>query len=207
MKLLTKERLQLYLKNNTALNSVFSYSDPNIIANIIITELSRIIELISPSKKIQCSKSHAPWIHKNFKIQANIRDNLHSIAIRIDTQEAWRDYRNQRNLVNRLVKYNKNKYYSNRLNIHNNIDNDTDNNTDCDNDIADNDFDNDYIYNDKQMWQTVKNMTNTKKQSPPRLIKYKNKVITKLKQITNIANNHFTDKIYNIRSNLIQTTK
>ena len=34
MKLLTKEKLRLYFKNNTAFNSIFSYSDPNIIANI-----------------------------------------------------------------------------------------------------------------------------------------------------------------------------
>ena len=146
MKLLTKERLQLYFNNNTALNTVFSYSDPNIIANIIINELSRIIELISPSKKVQCSKSYAPWIDKNFKIQADIRDNLHSIAITVDTQEAWRDYRNQRNLVNRLVKYNKNKYYSNRLNLNNNTDSNNDT-TDNDNDIFDSDFDSHiYIY-------------------------------------------------------------
>ena len=50
------------------------------------------------------------------------------------------------------------------------------------------------------MWQTVKDMTNSHKQYPPRLIKYNNNVITKLKEITNIANNYFINKIHNIRS-------
>ena len=49
-KLLTKEKLQYYFNNNIALNNIFSYTEPNIIANTIINELSNIIELISPSK-------------------------------------------------------------------------------------------------------------------------------------------------------------
>ena len=55
------------------------------------------------------------------------------------------------------------------------------------------------IYTDKQMWQTVKTLTNNNKQNPPRIISYNNIVITKLKEICNIANNYFIQKINNIR--------
>ena len=49
--LLTKDKLQMHFNNNLPLNNIFSYTDPNIITNIIITELSIIIELIAPEKK------------------------------------------------------------------------------------------------------------------------------------------------------------
>ena len=63
------------------------------------------------NKKIQCSKSYCPWINNNFKIQASIHDNLHSIANSVARPIAWREYRNQRNLVNRLNRLNKSNYY------------------------------------------------------------------------------------------------
>ena len=105
------------VNNNFALNTIFSETDPNKIANVVVTEICNIIEYIAPSKKIQCSKSYCPWIDKNFKIQASIRDNLHTIAKSVDTPIAWREYRNQRNLVNRLNKSNKSNYYKSRLNL------------------------------------------------------------------------------------------
>ena len=55
-------------------------------------------------------------------------------------------------------------------------------------------------YIDKTMWQTVKNITNVSKQNPPRILTHNNQVITKLKLITNIANNYFHNKISTIRS-------
>ena len=50
------------------------------------------------------------------------------------------------------------------------------------------------------MWQTLKNITNISKKNPPRIHTHNNQVITKLKLITNIANNYFHNKISTIRS-------
>ena len=44
-----------------------------------------------------------------------------------------------------------------------------------------------------------KNITNTQKQNPPRLITHNNTIITKVKEITNIANYHFFNKKNQIR--------
>ena len=148
-----------------------------------------------PHLKIQCSKSYCPWIDKNFKIQASIRDNLHSIAKSVDTPIAWREYRNQRNLANKLNKQNKSNYYKSRLNLDNNTNepesdpqsqndsechtepdhhNDTNTHTTTSNDNSQ--------YSDKQMWQTVKSLTNVQKQNPPHFISFNNKIVTKLKK-------------------------
>ena len=81
-KLLTSDKLKHLIQTSEVLNSIFSLTDPNAIANILIPEICSIIEFLSPSKKVQCSKSFAPWIDKNFRIQANRRDQLHAKAIR-----------------------------------------------------------------------------------------------------------------------------
>ena len=53
-KLLRKHNLQQYFIHNSHINSVFNETDPYIIANTIINELSIIIECIAPTKKIEC---------------------------------------------------------------------------------------------------------------------------------------------------------
>ena len=50
-KLLTKEKLQKNFNNNLPLQDIFSQTDPNIIANTLIYELSKIIDNIAQSKK------------------------------------------------------------------------------------------------------------------------------------------------------------
>ena len=190
--LLTREALARHILNNLTLNSIFSLTDPNEIANIIIFELSRIIEFLAPAKKIQCSKKYCPWVDSNYRIEANKRDTLHSEAIKINNPLAWRLYRNQRNLCNRLNKTNKAKYFSDRLNLNKNLESDENDDVSTDGDG--------YVYSDKKMWQCVKDITGTQKQTPPRLISFKNRVITKIKNISEIANSHFLSKINSIRS-------
>ena len=94
-KLLTKYNLSQYFLNNDVLNSIFSETDPNFIAETLINELSIIIECIAPSKKIQCNSTYAPWIKEDFLREAKVKDNLHKIAKRSNRDEDWRNFRNQ----------------------------------------------------------------------------------------------------------------
>ena len=86
-KLLTKHALNPYFENNSEINKLFHESDPNVIANILINELSIIIESISPSKQIQCKNNHCPWLTDEYKIEASIRDNRYAIAISTNKEE------------------------------------------------------------------------------------------------------------------------
>ena len=45
------------------------------------------------------------------------------------------------------------------------------------------------------MWKNFKNITNNNKQVPPRNINHNGKYITSIKQICNIANQFYIDKI------------
>ena len=49
------------------------------------------------------------------------------------------------------------------------------------------------------MWKNIKNLTDNNKQTPPRVLAEGGKLITSIKQICNIANKHYINKITNIR--------
>ena len=86
----------------------------------------------------------------------------------------------QRNLVTKMNKSNKSSYYNHRLNIKKN----------------DNGDENRY-HNDTQskiMWETFKNLTNSRKQVPPRVILYNGNMVTSIKKIVNIANEFLLKK-------------
>ena len=51
-KLLTKHTLNQYFSNNEALNTIFNYTDTEIISILLINETSLIINCIAPAKKI-----------------------------------------------------------------------------------------------------------------------------------------------------------
>ena len=167
------------------LQEIFSETDPNIIAETLINELSLIIECIAPSKKVQCSKNYAPWINQEFIRESKIKDELHRIAKVSNNGDDWRKFRAQRNLVNNLNKSNKSAYYNFKLNIK------RDENGD------ENKFQNDI--KSKEMWKTFKELSNTNTQVPPRLILHDGNLVTSVKKIVNIANNFFIDKIQKIR--------
>ena len=107
-------------------------------------------------------------------------------------QDDWRIYRHQRNLVDRLNKKNKQDYYSKRLNINTKdkkTPNNVINNVNLDRSIGEfntNDGksgdNNEHNYSDKKMWKTVKDLTNTNKNQPPRLISYKDEIVTSIKR-------------------------
>ena len=49
-----------------------------------------------------------------------MKDNLHRIAKGTNSEDDWRKFRAQRNLVNKINKANKSRYYNYRLNINQN---------------------------------------------------------------------------------------
>ena len=113
--------------------------------------------------KIMCQ----PWVDKNFKIESNKHDILHSQAVKNNDEISWHLYRNQRNKVNCLNKSNKAKYYEKRLNL----DKDKIN---INTNINNNDNNDNYTYSNKKMWGEVKKITNKTKQVPLGIFTFNN---------------------------------
>merc|ERR1712240_204076 len=130
-----------------------------------------------------------PWINDNFQRESKIKDNLHRIAKGTNNEDDWRKFRAQRNLVTKMNKSNKSRYYNYQLNIKKNDNGD------------------EYKYqNDVQskiMWGTFKDLTNTNKQVPPRVISHNGNLVTSVKKIVNIANEYFIEKICKIRESFL----
>ena len=61
---LTSHALNQHLENNDVINSALNYTDPNLIAEIIMSEFNNIIEIIAPCKSKQEQKNYTPYINK-----------------------------------------------------------------------------------------------------------------------------------------------
>ena len=101
-KLLTKNRLCDAFYSNEKLNTVFNHSNPNKIADILVTEVSNIIEWLSPSKLIQHKNSYAPWLNKQYFIEVAKKDKIHKMALTSNNPNIWREFRSLRNKINRM---------------------------------------------------------------------------------------------------------
>ena len=117
MKLLSKKRLCEAFSFNDRLNSVFNTSNPNRIADIIVQEVSDIIEFLAPCKLIQHKNSYAPWLNSEYFVEVAKKNRLHKIALSSSDQNLWREFRNSRNKVNRMNTFLKKQYFYNKLNI------------------------------------------------------------------------------------------
>ena len=61
--LLNRDTLKICFEQNTYINEIFKWEDPNIIAEILFSELNVIINAIAPKKRIQLIKKHTPFIN------------------------------------------------------------------------------------------------------------------------------------------------
>ena len=128
-----------------------------------------------------------------------------------NNQELWREFRNIRNMVNKLNKNLKENYYNNRLNRQYDLQNSDNMNFSSDCNSSENVYQNLDIESlkyksttcHKKMWNTVKNLSQKNKQTPPRCIVFDNQKVTSLKNIANISNQFFIDKILKLRGQFV----
>ena len=132
-KLLSKNTLLSFINNSSILNDIFLYTDPNMIAIILQLELNSIINVIAPSKIIQFSNNYIPYFDNNIKQNLQTKQNLLKNAMTTNNPDDWRNFKNFRNNLTRLIDKAKTKFYSNKFS------------------------------NSNDKWQTLKNVTESKK--------------------------------------------
>lgn len=69
--LLTEYTLNQYLSNNDILQTIYTYTDPDLIAEIMMSEYNNIIDIVSPHIIRQVQKNYTPYINKNLDIKNN----------------------------------------------------------------------------------------------------------------------------------------
>ena len=177
-----------YCDMNDKIDTVFDYDTSNEIADILIDEINNILQTIAPSKLIQYKSRYSKWYNKDIQAQADIKDRAHDKAKKTNDPDDWRQFRRQRNKYNNDIKTAKKKYYYNRLTLKGTNDKKDTKLKDC-------------MSSNNKLWSTVKDMTNNSNRTPPRHIDHNNRQVTSLRQIADIANRLYIDKIDKIRQN------
>ena len=100
---LTTHALNQHLQNNNILNSAFTYTDPNLIADIITSEFNNVIEIIAPCTVKQERKNYAPYINTTLRNKQRILQQLYNKARKTKCNEDWLKYKNTKAKLNKEV--------------------------------------------------------------------------------------------------------
>ena len=114
-KLVTREILMEHVGSNSRLQNIFASSDPDYIAETIVSEMNRILEEISPSKVIQCTKSYEPWKTRDTTEIQRITEKQLEHAIETSDIEEWRLFQSMRNQANKFLEFTKRTFYIERF--------------------------------------------------------------------------------------------
>merc|ERR1712115_534408 len=170
--LLMEHTLNQYLTNNDILQTAYNYTDPDLIADIIMTEYNNIIDIISPRTIRQVLKNYTSYINKTLRQKQRHLHKLHIRAKHTGDTTHWTKYKNNKATVNKEISTNKTNYINKKL----------DNSTD--------------------IWKTLQDINNTKGITTPRNIIHNNQIYNNIQQICEITNNHYIDSIKTLRDNI-----
>merc|ERR1712240_978445 len=101
--LLTEHTMNEYVKNNDIIQTAFNYTDPDLIAEIIMKEYNNIIEIIAPQTKRQVKKNYTPYINKETRKEKQNLHKLHTKAKQTQDNNHWREYKNHKATLNKKI--------------------------------------------------------------------------------------------------------
>ena len=114
--LIYRESLLQALEINQNMLKVFHSSDPNVIAEIIMTTLNEIVDTLAPLRIIPIKKDHIPYIDTELRreIKFNKVQLTEAISSKTDKNK-WRDYRKKRNKISKDILKKKSIFIKNKL--------------------------------------------------------------------------------------------
>ena len=162
---LIRENIAPLIIQNIELNSVFTMTNTNKIAQIILTELNDIIEYLAPSRIVQVRIDNLPYINEETREYIREADIQLNLAITSKDVSEWRIYKYMRNRISEVIEAAKLYHYTKMLS------------------------------KSRDMWRTISQCTKTTVSSVPRLIISNGDTITSPKKLAELANLHFKAKI------------
>ena len=103
----TKTKLLKCLEESTIMNTLFHYTDPNLISTILQNELSNIVNCLAPPKTINYETNYAPYLNKNLREKQKSQKAYIKRAIASNNINDWREYRNFQNSLTKEIKIEK----------------------------------------------------------------------------------------------------
>merc|ERR1712240_391568 len=98
--LLTEHKLNKYLSNNDIIQTGFNYTDPDLIAEIIMKEFNNIIEIIALQTKRQVKKNYTPYLNKETRKEKKQLNKMHTRAKQTQDDEHWQEHKNYKATLN-----------------------------------------------------------------------------------------------------------
>merc|ERR1712240_244139 len=153
----TEHNLNQYLNHNQIIQTAYNYTDPDLIATIIMQEFNNIIDIIAPRTKRQIKKNYTPYLNKDTREAKKKLNEIHNKTKRTQHDDDWREYKNQRATINKKVDKQKQEYITKKLN------------------------------NSENRWKTLNEINNKTTFESPRSIIHKDAITTNIQEICNIA--------------------
>merc|ERR1712240_733827 len=173
--LLTEHNLNEYLNNNDIIQTAYNYTDPELIAEIIMREFNNIIEIIALRTKRQVKKNYTPYLNKETREGKKKLYQMHNKAKERQDNDDWREYKNYRAAINKQIDRQKQEYINKKLN------------------------------NSEDRWKFLNEINNKSTFTSPRSIIHKDSIITNIQEICKIANDYYISSIKQLRDNIPQT--
>ena len=70
----------------------------------MICETNKMVDELSPEKRVQCTKRYAKWYNKNVENWGKVKDFAHNKAKMTNLNEDWRIFREARNKYTNVIK-------------------------------------------------------------------------------------------------------
>merc|ERR1712240_396692 len=113
--LLTEHKLNEYLNNNDIIQTAFNYTDPDLIAEIIMREFNNIIDIVAPQTKRQVKKNYTPYLNKETRQEKKQLHKMHTKAKQTQENDHWREYKNQKAILNKKINKQKQEYINKKI--------------------------------------------------------------------------------------------
>ena len=95
---------------------VYTNIDPELVAQIIITELNNIINIIAPSKITQIRKNYTPYMSKGMTKRQKDLKKMYNKATKSKSNIDWNEYKNLKAVLDKDITKKQRIYYDNKLN-------------------------------------------------------------------------------------------
>ena len=77
------------INESNKLSEIFNDSNPNNVAEVIITEYNRILNKLAPARRKNITKNDLPYLNENIAAMKQEYDNRLTEAIRENVPEGW----------------------------------------------------------------------------------------------------------------------
>ena len=150
-------------------DDILRYYDPNEMWSSWKALFFSVINRHAPTKKKRLKNKASPWLTIELKKLMNERDNFKRTAIKSNSTEDWKRYREMKNSINNRIKRAKKDYYNKKFSA-------------CSN-------------NPKEMWKTINNILcrQAKPGNTISCIKTQNTNIYEYKELAEKFNEYFTE--------------